>query len=79
MLLAGQADLFFAAVTANRVPLRLGRSRRIATPGQTMALIARDHGCSFPGCATPPEYCDRHHITGWIDGGTTDLDKVTSE
>ena len=28
--------------------------RRIATLGQTIALIARDHGCSFPGCDHPP-------------------------
>ena len=49
--LADQADLYFAAVTARGVPLHLGRSRRIATLGQTMALIARDKGCSFPGCA----------------------------
>ena len=74
--LADQADISYAAVDAKGVPLRLGRSRRIATLGQTAALIARDKGCSFPGCDVAPEYCERHHITAWIDGGSTDLDKV---
>ena len=76
--LADQADISYAAVNAKGVPLQLGRSRRIATLGQTAALIARDKGCSFPGCDVAPEYCERHHITAWIDGGSTDLDKVTS-
>ena len=34
-----------------------------------MALIARDGGCSFPGCTHPPSWCDRHHILDWILGG----------
>ena len=75
--LADQADLYFAAITATGAVLNLGRSRRIATLGQTMALIARDRGCSFPGCDTPPEYCERHHIISWADGGPTDLDNLT--
>jgi hypothetical protein len=44
---------------------------------QTMALIARDAGCSFPGCTHPPQWCDRHHILDWILGGPTDLDNLT--
>ena len=42
-----------------------------------MALIARDGGCSFPGCTHPPQWCDRHHILDWILGGPTDLDNLT--
>ena len=76
--LADQAEMYFAAATAKGVPLRLGRIRRIATLGQTIALIARDKGCSFPGCDVPPEWCERHHIRAWLDGGETNLDKVTS-
>ena len=73
--LADQADISYAAVDAKGVPLQLGRSPRIATLGQTAALIARDKGCSFPGCDVAPEYCERHHITAWIDGGSTDLER----
>ena len=72
-----QADLYVAAINANGVVLNLGRTRRIATLGQTIALIARDQGCSFPGCDVPPEYCERHHIQSWIDGGLTNLDNLT--
>jgi hypothetical protein len=55
--------------------LDLGRSRRIASRTQTIALIARDGGCSFPGCDHPPEWCERHHIVEWVNGGETNLDK----
>jgi hypothetical protein len=49
----------------------------LASRGQTMALIARDAGCSFPGCTHPPSWSDRHHILDWILGGQTDLDNLT--
>ena len=42
-----------------------------------MALVARDAGCSFPGCTQPASRCDRHHIVDWILGGLTDLDNLT--
>ena len=57
--------------------LDLGRSRRIASRSQTLALIARDAGCSFPGGAHPPQYCERHRVREWIDGGLTNLDNMT--
>ena len=54
LALADQAEICWAAVNSLGVPLQLGRTRRIATAGQTAALIARDKGCSFPGCDTAP-------------------------
>jgi hypothetical protein len=77
LVLADQAEVYVAAVTAAGVPLRLGRMRRIASAGQTAALIARDRGCSFPGCDTAPEWCERHHVVSWAEGGATDLDNLT--
>jgi hypothetical protein len=73
--IADEADIWPTIIDRNGVPLALGRTRRLASPGQTMALIARDAGCSFPGCTHPPQWCDRHHILDWILGGLTDLDK----
>jgi hypothetical protein len=73
--LSDQADIYTAILTKQGQLLRLGRSRRIASRNQTIALYARDSGCSFPGCDTPPEWCERHHVIPWIDGGATDLDK----
>jgi hypothetical protein len=75
--LADQAEVYTAFLTGAGQLLRLGRSRRIATRSQTVALITRDSGCSFPGCDTAPEFCERHHIKAWIDGGLTDLNNLT--
>ncbi|WP_145239240.1 HNH endonuclease signature motif containing protein [Prescottella equi] len=58
------------------IPLNLGRSSRTVSKKQRRALIARDHGCAFPGCGTPPAHCEGHHIEHWADGGPTDLDNL---
>jgi hypothetical protein len=42
-----------------------------------VALIARDRGCSFPTCDRAPEWCERHHVVPWIEGGPTDLNNLT--
>lgn len=54
--------------------LDVGREHRTVTPAQFAALIARDGGCTFPGCTRPPAWCQAHHITHWTDGGRSDLD-----
>ncbi|BCN68165.1 HNH endonuclease [Prescottella equi] len=58
------------------VPLNLGRTSRTVSKKQRRALIARDHGCAFPGCGTPPAHCEGHHIKHWAEGGPTDLDNL---
>ena len=72
-----QAEVFYAFLDRNGVPLNLGRTRRIATRGQSAAFIARDAGCSFPGCDRAPEWSERHHVIPWIEGGPTDLNNLT--
>jgi hypothetical protein len=57
-------------------PLHLGRSRRLVSPAQWTALVARDGGCIAPGCGRPPEWCEAHHVVPWVLGGTTDIDKL---
>ena len=74
---ADQADIYWAFTESTGQILHLGRTKRIASRAQTIALYARDRGCSFPGCDTPPEWCERHHILAWAEGGTTDLDNLT--
>ena len=60
------------------VPLYLGRSRRIASPGQRIVLHATDRGCSFPECAVPGYACQVHHATcDWAHGAPTDIDTLT--
>ncbi|ORJ93151.1 HNH endonuclease signature motif containing protein [Prescottella equi] len=58
------------------VPINLGRTSRTVSKKQRRALIARDHGCAFPGCGTPPAHCEGHHVKHWADGGPTDLDNL---
>jgi hypothetical protein len=75
--LAEQADIIPTVLNSSGAVLSLGRSKRIASRAQTLALVARDRGCSFPGCTHPPEFCERHHIREWADGGPTDPDNLT--
>ena len=74
---ADQADLYWAVKDSAGQILHLGRTRRIASLPQTIALYARDRGCSFPGCDIPPEWCERHHVLSWAEGGLTDLNNLT--
>ena len=75
--LAAEAELIPVVLGDGGGILAYGRSRRVATPGQRQALAARDGGCSFPSCDRPPDWCQAHHVTGWIDGGCTDVDNLT--
>jgi len=75
--LTDQAEVAWCVKNSRGSVLALGRSRRIASRQQSLALIVRDGGCSFPGCDTGPEWCERHHVVSWIDGGATDLDNLT--
>jgi hypothetical protein len=61
-------------MTSAGLPLDVGRSRRMFTPAQRAAVVARDRGCAWNGCSAPQLVCEVHHIAWWHrDGGTTDL------
>lgn len=53
--------------------LNLGRSQRLFSPGQRLAISVRDGGCLFPGCTKPPSACEVHHIVEWKNRGLTDV------
>jgi hypothetical protein len=56
-------------------PLDVGRTQRLFTARQRIALSARDGGCRWPGCERPPSWCEAHHVDHWKrDGGNTDVD-----
>jgi hypothetical protein len=57
-------------------PLRAGRTQRLVTRAQRVALAQRDGGCIYPGCRRPARWCDAHHVRHWADGGPTDLDNL---
>ncbi|MBA2336307.1 MAG: DUF222 domain-containing protein [Acidimicrobiia bacterium] len=70
------ADVTRILVDGDSVPLDMGRAVRTATPAQRRALAVRDGGCTTAGCGRPPDWCDVHHRTHWINGGKTDLDDL---
>lgn len=74
--LADQAMVGLLRTGTAGEPLDLHRARRLASPSQALALIARDRGCTFPGCTVPPEWTEKHHIIAWQDGGPTNLDNL---
>jgi Domain of unknown function (DUF222)/HNH endonuclease len=53
--------------------LDYGRATRTIPPALYTSLLLRDHGCRFPGCDRPGQWCDGHHIVHWEHGGTTNL------
>jgi len=57
--------------------LDVGRAARLVTPGLRDALIARDGGCTFPGCDGPVSRCEAHHVVPWWAGGATALSNLT--
>ena len=71
--IACDAALIPAVLGTGGEVLDWGRERRLFTPAQVKRLWLRDGGCTYPGCATPAQWCDAHHLTHWADGGPSDL------
>ncbi len=59
-----------------QTPLYLGRSKRLASPGQRIVLHARDRGCTRPGCTAPGYWCQADHDDGWAARRAHDVDKT---
>ncbi|MCR3753226.1 HNH endonuclease [Lentzea californiensis] len=51
----------------------VGRKARTFPASIRRLLVARDQGCSFPGCDRPPKHCDAHHVRPWSEGGETSI------
>ncbi|RAV10980.1 hypothetical protein DQP55_14680 [Mycolicibacterium sp. GF69] len=57
--------------------LDLFRARRVASPAQRIVLIARDGGCTKPGCPVSAYGCQVHHAKrDWADDGQTNVDEL---
>ena len=75
--LACDAGIIPLILGTNSQPMNIGRKTRTFTAGIRRTLVARDRGCSFPGCGRPPKQCDGHHLRHWADGGETSVDNAT--
>jgi len=69
--LAGDAGIIPEVLSDKGEVLDLGRTKRMFTRAQRLALLERDGGCAK--CHAPPEHCEAHHISWWETGGRTDL------
>ena len=58
--------------------LHLARTRRIASADQRIVLLARDRGCTRPGCTVAGAHCQVHHaVNDWAHDGQTNVDDLT--
>ena len=58
------------------IPFSVGRTQRIVPDRTRRVIERRDRGCRVPGCVG--EHVEIHHITHWLDGGTTDTANLLS-
>lgn len=77
MTLIGDAQVVPVVLTRTKAVAAYGSAHRIFTQGQRLALIARDQGCSFPGCDAPPAQCEAHHVTDFALTHRTSVDDGT--
>jgi len=48
--------------------------QRLFTEQQRLAMLARDRGCSYPGCDATLAWLDAHHVTDYQLTGRTSVD-----
>lgn len=71
--LACGARILPAVFGGASLPLDLGRSARLYSEAQRLALGLRHNTCAADGCERPFAWCELHHLTPWSQGGETDL------
>lgn len=73
----GTTDFLLTVDGVSGVPLHLGRSKRLASVGQRIAMFAIQGVCSWAGCTTAMSECEAHHIISWLRYGNTDITNLT--
>jgi hypothetical protein len=63
-------------LSADSIPLDIGRATRNIAPHLRRSVVDRDKGCTFPGCDRPPRHCQAHHIQEWQRGGKTAVENL---
>ncbi|MBA1834913.1 HNH endonuclease signature motif containing protein [Corynebacterium wankanglinii] len=73
----GTSDFVLTIDGLSGVPLHLGRSKRLASVGQRIAMFAVQGVCAWAGCTTAMSECEAHHIISWLRYGNTDIENLT--
>jgi Domain of unknown function (DUF222) len=73
--IACNAGILPAVLGGKSVPLDLGRTHRLFTENQQIALGLEHKTCIADGCERPFAWCEMHHLDPWALGGRTDLAK----
>jgi len=73
LTLAEQAHPVLVIFDHTGVPLHFGRTKRLASRAQRLALLPNHRGCTHPGCTKPATWTQIHHTREWADGGRTDI------
>ena len=70
------ATVTAAVVTLKGVPFDVGTPVSAIPARNRKAVVVRDRGCRFGGCARPARWCEIHHIKERQHGGTHELDNL---
>ena len=73
--LACDGGLVPASIDEDHAVLDVGRRTRAIPTAIRRALLLRDHGCRFPGCAST-RFLHGHHVQHWLHGGRTALSNL---
>jgi hypothetical protein len=73
-VLACTADLVPVLIDDQHQPLDVGDTQYPFPSKIRTAIIARDKGCTYPGCGAPAPWCDVHHLIRFRDRGPTSVD-----
>lgn len=71
--LACTSGLVPAVLGGASLPLDLGRSSRLFSETQRVALSLHHRTCAAEGCERSFAWCELHHDESWSSGGSTDL------
>ncbi|WP_229693515.1 HNH endonuclease signature motif containing protein [Lentzea pudingi] len=74
--LACNAGVIPVVLGGRSEPMDIGRKTRTFPASLRRVLVARDQGCTFPGCDRPPKHCDAHHLRFWSEGGETSVNNA---
>ncbi|HUG83981.1 MAG TPA: HNH endonuclease signature motif containing protein, partial [Euzebya sp.] len=71
--IADDAELVAIFADDDGIPAAIGDCYAPITDAMRRAVAARDQGCRAPGCSTPIEHCDVHHVIPREEHGPTEV------